>query len=71
MNCPLIIPFLVQGKRTLRRGPCNLIILDAFDLGVLSELGARMAGETFALPMGTASRRVQADSIWGSAGSPK
>ena len=51
MNCPLIIPFLVQGKRTLRRGPSDLIILDTFDLGVLGELGARMAGETFTLPM--------------------
>ena len=29
----MIIPFLVQGKRTLRRDPCDLIMLDAFDLG--------------------------------------
>ena len=35
----LIIQFFVQGKRTLHHDLCNLIVLDAFDLGVLGELG--------------------------------
>ena len=36
----MIIQFRVQGKRTLHHDPGNLIILDAFDLGVLGVLGA-------------------------------
>ena len=31
--------FLGHGKPTLQHDPCNLIMLDAFDLGVLGELG--------------------------------
>ena len=34
--------FLGHGKPTLQHDPCNLIMLDAFDLGVLGELGARL-----------------------------
>ena len=47
----MIIPFLVQGKRPLRRDPCDLIMLDAFDLGELGALGANLAGEASTLPM--------------------
>ena len=39
---PLIIHFLVQGKRNLHHDPCNLLILLAFDLSVLSVLGANL-----------------------------
>ena len=39
-HCSLIIQFLVEGKRPLRDDPCKRIMLDAFDLGVLGELGA-------------------------------
>ena len=35
----LIIQFFVQGKRTLHHDLCNLIVLDAFDLG---DLGASL-----------------------------
>ena len=40
MICLLIIQFLVEGERSLHRDPCKLIILHAFELGVLGELGA-------------------------------
>ena len=40
MIWPLIIQFLVEGARTFHRDPCELIILHAFKLGVLGELGA-------------------------------
>ena len=38
----LIIQFFVQGKRRLHRVACNLIVLDAFDLGELGDLGASL-----------------------------
>ena len=37
---PFIIQFLIQGKRPLPHDPRNLIILHAFNLGVLGVLGA-------------------------------
>jgi hypothetical protein len=33
-------PVSCRGKSPLHRDPCKLIMLDAFDLGVLGELGA-------------------------------
>ena len=38
LTCLLIMRFLVQGKRSLHRDPCNLTVLHVFDVG---ELGAR------------------------------
>ena len=38
----LIIQFFVQGKRLLHHVACNLIVLDAFDLGELGDLGASL-----------------------------
>ena len=38
----LIIQFFVQGKRLLHHVACNLIVLDAFDLGEFGDLGARL-----------------------------
>ena len=35
----MIIQFLVEGKSPFHRGPCHLIRLDAFELGVLGVLG--------------------------------
>ena len=36
----MIIQFLVEGERSRHRDPCKLIILHAFEIGDLGELGA-------------------------------
>ena len=38
--CPLIIQFRIPGKPTFPHDPYNLLILHAFNLGVLCVLGA-------------------------------
>ena len=42
LSCPSITQFLVKGKRPLHHDLGNLIMLDAFDLGGLGELGASL-----------------------------